>query len=107
MGCQGFAEFVFFHQRYGGHAAGLLEGVAFYEDGLTKNANGDYLLYSQRERAKKAIAKFLNEYTFQKNGPLKLHFREEVGQDGAAQKVKKEEPLIEMSEEDQKQQDKD
>ena len=29
--------------------------------------------------AKKAIAKFLNEYTFQKNGPLKLHFREEVG----------------------------
>ena len=34
MGCQGFAEFVFFHQRYGGHAAGLLEGVAFYEDGL-------------------------------------------------------------------------
>ena len=35
--------------------------------------------------AKKAIAKFLNEYTFQKNGPLKLHFREEVGQDGAAQ----------------------
>ena len=26
---------------------------AFYEDGLTKNANGDYLLYSKREQDKK------------------------------------------------------
>ena len=34
VGFQGFAEFVFLHQRDPGHTAGLFEGVAFYEDGL-------------------------------------------------------------------------
>jgi hypothetical protein len=45
----------------------------------------DHISPEAPSQAKRAIAQFLNEYTYQKNGPLKLHFEEEINERGEAQ----------------------
>lgn len=45
----------------------------------------DHISPEAPNQAKQAIAQFLNEYTYEKNGPLKLHFEEEISERGEGQ----------------------
>ncbi len=45
----------------------------------------DHISPEAPNQAKRAIAQFLNDYSYGKNGPLKLHFVEEVNERGVAQ----------------------
>ena len=45
----------------------------------------DHISPEAPNQAKRAIAQFLNEYSYAKNGPLKLHFVEEVNERGVPQ----------------------
>lgn len=45
----------------------------------------DHISPEAPNQAKRSIAQFLNEYSYAKNGPLKLHFQEEVNERGVPQ----------------------